>query len=134
MHTIFLKGEKLMKLTVGIMLILMSVVHIIYGEKQLVRELEKSRADNILIGSFRVMSVQGGLLILAVGIVEIVDYIGVITLSGFASFIPLGIICLNVLSCLIVAITKHRELFKHTFPQFVIFFIIIFLQLLSVID
>ncbi|WML48408.1 hypothetical protein RCG23_24745 [Neobacillus sp. PS3-34] len=122
-----------MKLIAGIILIFMSVVHIIYGEKQPINELKKLNADNILIGSFRTMSLQGGLLLLAVGVVEIMVYSGIIALSGFAAFIPVGIICLNVLSVLIVATVKHQELFKAIIPQLIIFAIIITLQLVSVI-
>ena len=55
-----------MKLVVGIILIFMSIVHVIYGEKMQVNILKKLEANNILIGSFRVMSLQGGLLLFAV--------------------------------------------------------------------
>ena len=119
-----------MKLVVGIILIFMSIVHVIYGEKMQVNILKKLEANNILIGSFRVMSLQGGLLLFAVGVIEIMVYAG---LSGFAVYIPLGIVCLNVISVFIVAIVKHQELFKVIIPQFLIFSIIIILQVLSVI-
>lgn len=122
-----------MKLAVGIMLIFMSIVHVIYGEKMQVSVLKKLEVNNILIGSYRVMSLQGGLLLFAVGVVEIMIYVGLIVLTGFAVYIPLGIICLNVISVLIVAIVKHQELFKVTIPQFLIFAIIIILQVWSII-
>lgn len=122
-----------MKLVVGIILIFMSIVHVIYGGKMQVNILKKLEANNILIGSFRVMSLQGGLLLFAVGVVEIMVYAGLIGLTGFAIFIPLGIVCLNVISVFIVAIVKHQELFKAIIPQFLIFGVIIILQVLSVI-
>jgi len=158
------------KLVVGIILIFMSIVHVIFGEKMQVNILKKLEANNILIGSFRVMSLQGGLLLFAVGVVEIMVYAlkkleanntligsfrvmslqgglllfavgvveimvyaGIIGLTGFAIFIPLGIVCLNVISVFIVAIVKHKELFKVIIPQFLIFGVIIILQLFSVI-
>lgn len=122
-----------MKLVVGIILIFMSIVHVIYGEKLQVNILKKLEANNILIGSFRVMSLQGGLILFAVGVIEIMVYAGLIGLSGFAIFIPLGIVCLNVISVFIVAIVKHKELSKVIIPQFLIFSIIILLQVLSII-
>lgn len=121
-----------MKLVIGIMLIFMSIVHVIYGEKMQVNELKKIETNNILIASYMVMSLQGGLLLFAVGVVEIMVYAGLIVLTGFAIFIPLGIICLNVISVFIVAIGKHQELFKVTIPQFLIFAIIIIFQVLTV--
>lgn len=125
-------GSITMKLMVGVILILISVVHVIYGEKKLVKELMVLKADNSLIGSLRVMSLQGGVLLLFVGLIELMIYIGAITLFGISRFFPLGIICLNVICCLIVSIFKHRELIKAMIPQLLIFFIIIIIQLLSI--
>ncbi|MFZ3579481.1 hypothetical protein [Virgibacillus sp. DJP39] len=121
-----------MKMAVGIILIFMSIVHVIYGEKMQVDVLKKLKADNILIGSFRAMSLQGGILLFAVGVIEILVFTEVVVLTGFAIYIPVGIICLNVLSVLIVALGKHLELFKATIPQFFIFAIIIILQVMSI--
>jgi hypothetical protein len=121
-----------LKLVIGIMLIFISIVHVIYGEKMQVNELKKIEVNNILIASYRVLSLQGGLLLFAVGVVEILVYARLIVFTGFAIFIPLGIICLNVISVFIVAIGKHQELFKVTIPQFLIFAIIIILQVWSV--
>lgn len=122
-----------MKLVAGVMLIFMSIVHVIYGEKMQVSFLKQLGVNNILIGSYRVMSLQGSILLFAVGVVEIMVFSGLIVLAGFAIFIPLGIICLNVLSVFIVAIVKHHELIKATIPQFLIFAIIISIQVLSII-
>jgi len=125
------EGGKVLKLLVGIILVFMSIVHVIYGEKMQVNLLKKLEVSNILIGSYRVMSLQGGILLFAVGAVEIMFYAGLVDLTGFAIYIPLGIICLNVISVFIVALVKHHELFKATIPQFLIFAIIIILQVLS---
>jgi hypothetical protein len=108
-------------------------VHVIYGEKMQVMELKELKANTILIGSYRVMSLQGGILLFAVGLIEIMVFIELIELTGFAAFIPLGVVCLNVLSVFIVSIGKHRELLKATVPQFLIFTVIISLQFLSVL-
>lgn len=121
-----------MKLIVGSLLIVMSIVHVIYGEKMQVDEIKKLHASNILMGSFRVMSLQGGMLLFAVGIVEILTFYNLIVLSGVAAYIPLGILCLNVVSLLTVSLIKHPELIKATIPQLLIFLIIIILELLSV--
>ena len=121
-----------MNLVVGIMLILLSIVHVVYGEKEQVSLLKKMDRNNILIGSFRVMSLQGGLLLFAVGVVEILVFAGSIALTGFAVFIPLGLVCLNLMAFLIVALVKNQELIKNAIPQLIIFAIIITFQIISV--
>jgi hypothetical protein len=68
------------------------------------------------------MSLQGDILLFAVGVVESMIFAGVILLTGFAVFIPLGIICLNVISVFIFTIIKHHELIKATTPQLINFF------------
>lgn len=122
-----------MELVVGIILIFMSIVHVLYGERKQVDVLKKATSDSILIGSFRVMSLQGGVLLFAMGIVYILSYIGAITLTGIAAYFPLGIVSLNILSLLIVSVTTHRELFKATVPQLIIFAIIVAMQI-SIIE
>jgi len=122
-----------LKLAAGIILILMSIIHVVYGEKVQVSELKQLKAKNLLIGSMRVMSLQGGVLLFAVGMVEIMVFFHLVNLTGFATYMPLGIVCLNVISVFIVAFIKHPELIKATIPQFLIILIIITLQLLSVL-
>lgn len=121
-----------MKLIVGIILILMSIVHVIYGEKMQTNNLKQLKADSILIGSFRSMSLQGGLILFAVGLMEIMVYLGIIELIGIAVYIPLGIVSLNMIAVLVVALLKHRDLIKATVPQFIIFSFILLLQALSI--
>lgn len=121
-----------MKLIVGIILIFMSIVHVIYGEKMQTNILKKLKADSILIGSFRSMSLQGGLILFAVGLMEIMVYLGLIELIGIAVYIPLGIVSLNMIAVLAVALIKHRDLIKATVPQFIIFSFILLLQALSI--
>lgn len=122
-----------MKLAVGLVLIFMSIVHVFYGEKMQVNILEKLGADSILIGSYRVMSLQGGLLLFAIGFLEIMVYTGFVNLNGIAVYIPLIILCLNVIAFFIVAALKHHDLIRATIPQFIIFSFIILLEVLSVI-
>lgn len=122
-----------MKLAVGLILILMSIVHVFYGEKMQVNVLKKLGADSMLIGSFRAMSLQGGLLLFAIGLLEIMVYTEFIELNGIAVFIPLIILCLNVNAVFIVAALKHHDLIRATIPQFIIFSFIILLEVLSVI-
>ena len=121
-----------MELALGLMLIFMSIVHVIYGEKKQVEVLKKSTSDSVLIGSFRVMSLQGGILLFAVGVIYILSFIGVLPLTGTAAYFPVSIILLNIFSLLIVAIAKHKDLLKATVPQFIIFAIIVTLQILAI--
>ncbi|MBB6453289.1 hypothetical protein HNQ94_001737 [Salirhabdus euzebyi] len=123
-----------MELALGVILIFMSIVHIIYGERMQVDVLKKVTDDTILIGSYRVMSLQGGILLFAIGIIYFLSFLELISLTGIAAYFPVGIVLLNVLSVLIVTLTKHMELLKVTIPQFVIFGIIIALQILVIIN
>ncbi len=121
-------SAKQAKRIVGIVLILMSIAHVIYGEVMLVRELKSLSADGFLIGSYRVMSLQGGMLLAAVGIVEWLSAERIIALFGFSAYIPLGIVAINLLSFVIVVAAVHRELIQYTLPQCMIFIVIIALQ------
>ncbi|MCD7034158.1 hypothetical protein LRR81_07920 [Metabacillus sp. GX 13764] len=121
-----------MKLITGIILIILSVIHVLYGEKKLLKELADLGADQTLTGSVRVMTVQGGALLFATGVIELLSYSKAIQLSGIAGYFPLGLVCINVISCILVIVFKHRELLKIVFPQLVIFLIIIVLMKLSI--
>jgi hypothetical protein len=120
-----------MGMTAGILLIFISIAHNIYGEKIQITALKKHTQDSILIGSQRIMVFQGGLLLLAVGIIQILVSINLITLPGVARFFLVGIVLINFFTALFVAIFFHRQILKITGPQFVLFIVIITLQLLS---
>ena len=120
-----------MGIIAGVLLVLLSIAHNVYGEKKQIPDLKALTEDSIIIGSSRVMIFQGGLLLLAVGIVQILASTGTIELTGIARFFPVGIILLNLCTFLFMAIVVHRELLKITIPQLVIFAVIIALQLLS---
>ena len=121
-----------MELAAGILVIIISILHIIYGERQPIASLSKLTDDSILIGSVRVMSLQGGVLLFAVGIIHILNFLNVTRLSGIAVYFPLGVIGLNLLTFTLVALLKHRSLFSIAAFQMVVFAIIIVLQVLSI--
>ncbi len=121
-----------MGIAAGIMIILISIAHNIYGEKKQIPELKKITSDSIMIGSLRTMIFQGGILLFAVGIVQVLTSANVIQLPGISAYFPLGIVLINFITSLIIAGFIHREIFKITIPQFVVFFIIIILQVLSI--
>ena len=116
----------------GIFIMLLSIAHNIYGEKKQIPDLKQITDDPIIIGSLRVMIIQGGLLLFTVGIVQILASVGAIELIGVARYFPVGIILLNFCTFLMIAVFIHRELIKITIPQMVIFVLIISLQLLSI--
>lgn len=120
-----------MGMTAGILLILISIAHNIYGEKIQIPSLKKHTQDLILIGSQRIMVFQGGLLLLAVGIIQTLVSTDLIALTGVARFFPVGIVLINFFTALVIAIFFHREIFKITAFQFALFLLIITLQLLS---
>lgn len=120
-----------MTLTSAILLILISIAHFIYGEKKQIPDLKKITSDSIMIGSLRIMITQGGFVILLAGIIELLVALNIISLLGIARFFPLSLVLINFFVAFIVTLIFHREIFNVTLPQFVIFTIIIVLQLLS---
>lgn len=115
----------------GVLLLLLSIVHNFYGERKQVPDMKVMTTDGIIIGSLRVMIFQGGMLLFAVGVIQILTAVNLVELIGIARYFPIGIIVLNLSTFLIVALFIHRELLKITIPQLVIFAIIIVLQLIS---
>ena len=120
-----------MGIAAGIIIIIISFAHNIYGEKKQIPALRKITDDSILVGSFRIMIYQGGILLLFVGIIQILVSANLIKLPGISAYFPVGIVLINFITSLIIAGLKHRAVFKITIPQFVIFSIIIVLQFLS---
>ncbi|MFB6341916.1 hypothetical protein ACE1ET_09340 [Saccharicrinis sp. FJH62] len=120
-----------MGITAGIMIILISIAHNVYGEKKQVPELKKITSNPVMIGSLRIMIFQGGLLLLAVGIIQVLVSAGTIHLPGISAYFPVGIVLINFITSLVIAALIHREVFKVTLPQFVFFAVIIVLQFLS---
>ncbi|GEM_PF-3056121 len=121
-----------MELAAGILVIVISFLHVFFGEKQPIKALSRSTDDSILVGSVRVMSLQGGVLLFAVGAIHLLSFMDIISLTGIAVYFPVGIICLNLLTFLLVAGIKHRELFSIVAFQLVAFTIILVLQVLAI--
>lgn len=121
-----------MGIAAGIIIILMSIAHNVYGEKKQIPALKELTQDSIMIGSLRIMIYQGGILLLAVGVVQVLVSTHILELSGIAAYFPVGIVILNVITSLIIAALLHHEIFKITIPQFVIFALVIALQILSI--
>ena len=115
----------------GIIIILISIAHNIYGEKKQLPALKKVTNDSIIIGSMRIMIFQGGILLFSVGIIQIMVSADIIHLAGTAAFFPVGVVLINFITSLLIAAFFHSEIFNVTIPQFVIFSIIIVLQFLS---
>ncbi len=120
-----------MGITAGIILILISIAHNIYGEKKQIPELEKITNDQIMIGSLRIMIFQGGIFLLAVGIIQVLVSTDIIQLPGISAYFPVGIVLINFITSLIIAGFINREVFKIIIPQIVIFSLVIIFQILS---
>jgi hypothetical protein len=121
-----------MGLIAGILLVLLSFAHNIYGERKQIPDLKAITQDPIMVGSLRIMIFQGGILLLAVGIIQILTALGAIELIGVARFFPVGVVLLNLSTFLVITAVFHRELFRITIPQIVVFAVIIVLQLVSI--
>lgn len=120
-----------MALTSGILLILISIAHLIYGEKKQIPDLKKITSDSIMIGSLRIMIIQGGFIILFAGIIQLLVALDVIVLGGIKRYFTLSLVLINFGVALSTTLFMHREIFKITLPQFLIFTVIIVLQVLS---
>jgi hypothetical protein len=120
-----------MGIAAGILLVIISIAHNIYGEKKQIPALKEITKDSIIIGSQRIMIFQGGVLLFAVGIIQILVSIDTIVLSGVARYFPVGVVALNFCTALIITIFAHKEVLKITVPQYIIFIVIMCLQLFS---
>jgi hypothetical protein len=121
-----------MALVTGILVVLLGIVHIIYGEYVQIPGLARQLDDPGIIGSTRVMIYQGGMILLAVGIVQLLKGARRIRLRGAAAFFPIGIMIMNILTFLIVALVSGRSLIAATLPQLVVFLVIIVLMAIEV--
>lgn len=115
----------------GIIIILISIAHNLYGEQQQIPALKKITNDPIMIGSLRIMIYQGGILLFAVGIIQVLVAMGTIQLPGLSAYFPVGIVLINFVTSLTLMAGFHRKVFSVAIPQLVIFSIIIVLQTLS---
>jgi len=115
---------------IGIVIALFGIVHIIYGEIKIIPKL-KSTNDKLLIGSVRIMSVQGGMILLAAGVIQFLSALNIIHFHGLSSRVPMGILILLLLSFITTALLFHRNLFRYSILQIFIFIIVIVLQYLS---
>ena len=120
-----------MGIAAGILLLIISIVHNVYGEKKQIPALKELTKDSIMIGSQRIMIFQGGILLFAVGIIQILVSIDTVVLTGVARYFPVGIVLINVCTSLFFILLAHKEVLKITIPQFVIFIVIISLELVS---
>ena len=120
-----------MGITAGILLILISIAHIIYGEQKQIPALKQLTADSIQIGSLRIMIIQGGLILFAVGIIQLMVSVNAITLTGLSRYFPISLVLINTISAFFITLFFHKEIFKITILQFIVFIIIIGLQLFS---
>jgi hypothetical protein len=120
-----------MGITAGILLVLMSIAHNLFGEKKQIPDLKELTQDSIAIGSQRIMIFQGGFIILATGIIQILASAGIVELNGLARYFPVGIVLINFGTALFISLFAHREILKTIVPQFLIFMVIVVLQMLS---
>lgn len=122
-----------MGIIASILLIIISIAHIIYGEKKQIPALKQLTKDSIHIGSLRIMIIQGGVILFAVGIIQLLISLDIINLTGIARYFPVGIILMNTIVAFVITLFFHREIFKITIPQYIVFCIIIGLQFFSIL-
>ena len=120
-----------MALAAGIITLFIGGLHIAFGEIVQVPHLSQITQDPVVVGSMRVMIYQGGVLLMALGAIQTLVGLKVLRLAGLGAFFPLGIIGINFVTFLLVALINHTELFSMAIPQMVIFTILIVLNFLS---
>ncbi|REG92782.1 hypothetical protein [Algoriphagus antarcticus] len=83
-----------MGLIAGILLILISIAHNLYGKKKQIPVLKEISKDSIIIiiSSQRIMIFQGGIFLFSVGIVQVLTSLNIIFLTGIAQNFPVGIV------------------------------------------
>ena len=77
------------------------------------------------------MIFQGGILLFAVGIIQILVSIDTVVLTGVSRYFPVGVVAINFCTALIITVFAHKEVLKITIPQYILFIIIMCLQLFS---
>lgn len=122
-----------MILSSGILILIIGIIHIVYGEIVQIPGLKEFIQDPIIIGSTRVMIFQGGIILIALGAIQILKGLKIIKLNGIGALFPLGIICLNLGTFILIALIMHTELLSISIPQILIFSIIIILLVLSLL-
>ena len=122
-----------MALISGILIILVGVVHLIYGEAVQLKALSDSIADSLTIGSTRIMIYQGGVLLLLVGTMQVLKGLKKIKVTGTLKYIPLGYILANFMTYLLLGLILHPEVIKSSVPQIIIFVIIITFLVLDLV-
>lgn len=120
-----------MGIAAGILLVIISIAHNIYGEKKQIPALKELTKDSIIIGSQRIMIIQGGILLFATGIIQILVSTDAIVLTGVARYFPLGVVALNFFTALTITVFAHKEVLNITVPQYIVFIVIMSLQLFS---
>jgi len=63
-----------MGIAAGILLVLISIAHNVYGEKKQIPALKKFTNDSIIIGSQRIMTFQGGGYIIGCGYCSTISF------------------------------------------------------------
>lgn len=92
-----------MNLVVGIIILLISVAHYIYGFKELYPKINKNEIDYLVEASFKIMYIREGLILIIVGLLHIMLQFQIIELNGIARFTPITIIILNILTFILFA-------------------------------
>lgn len=120
-----------MGLIAGILLVLISIAHLVYGEKKQLPDLKAITSDAVVIGSQRIMIFQGGVLLFAVGIIQIILSLEVIELNGVARYFPVGIVIINFITAILISVIAHKKILRNILPQLIVFIVIIGFMLFS---
>ncbi|MDT8448090.1 MAG: hypothetical protein RRB13_14455 [bacterium] len=114
--------------TTAVLLGLFGAAHIGYGETLLVEQITATGAGESLVGSLRVMSLQGGLMLWLAAGMHLNAALGRCKLVGALGRIPIAIMGFQLLGFLVIASLAHPALFGIAAPQLGFFALLMGLQ------
>ena len=121
-------------LIAGILALLLAVAHSLWGEKVILKEVNKSELGNDTKTGFIISWYQISLVLAVVGTSSIVAAF-LVTLEVVRSIgiVVLCIVAGNFLIFLILGLIKHKEIIKASIPQAVLFSVLIILLILGIV-
>ncbi|MBN2461433.1 MAG: hypothetical protein JXB60_07480 [Candidatus Cloacimonetes bacterium] len=75
------------------------------------------------------MIYQGGIILIGAGIIQFLEGLKCIRLSGITKYYPMGVIIFNLVAFLTIAFLFHPKLLLLALPQLIVFMIIILLMI-----
>ncbi|HOO73947.1 MAG TPA: hypothetical protein PLS66_01520 [Tepiditoga sp.] len=119
-----------MEILSAFLFVLIGGIHIVFGEMVQMKILKDNTREEFLVASMRIMIYQGGILLIITGIVQMMNALEILTLSGLSAYIPLFVLLVNFVPFVFTALIKYRKIFIKSLFQVIYFIILIILQII----